>query len=205
MVVSWATDLHGPRIHTDLHGSCSGTWNPEPGTRNPEPGTRNLAEPREPCATEPGGTRWNLEEPRGTLVKAARRDAAGGADAAGGVLRRSVVLQPGDGRAVRADVGVRGTHRTGRSAGPVLRARAPRRESHHHARGVGTRQRVLQRLPSSGHEALHRGRGDVRRQHPVPVSRVDVRSRGTSRGRAAHGRGPALPEGRLPAAPRPLR
>ena len=37
---------------------------------------------------------------------------------------------------------------------------------------------------------------NVRRQHPVPVSRVDLRSRRTADRRAAHGRSAALPQGR---------
>ena len=47
--------------------------------------------------------------------------------------------------------------------------------------------------------------GQVRRQHPVPVSRVDLRPRRPADRRAAHGRSAALPQGGLPAAPRPRR
>ena len=66
-------------------------------------------------------------------------------------------------------------------------------------------ERVLQRLPPSRHAAVHRSRGDVRRQHPVSLSRVDLRPRRTAGRRAAHGRSAALPQGGLPAAPRPRR
>ena len=45
-------------------------------------------------------------------------------------------------------------------------------------------------------------RRDFAGQHPMPVSRVDLRPRRPPDRRAAHGRGPALPQGRLPAAPR---
>ena len=67
----------------------------------------------------------------------------------------------------------------------------------------GPRAGLLQRLPPSRHEAVHRGRGTLRRQHPVPVSRLDVRPRRTAGRRAAHGRGPALPQGGLSAPSRP--
>ena len=57
-------------------------------------------------------------------------------------------------------------------------------------------QRLLQRLPPSRHAALHRAGRAVRRQHPVPVSRLDLRPRRPADRRAAHGRSAALPEGR---------
>ena len=83
---------------------------------------------------------------------------------------------------------------------PVLRPRAARREHRRHAR-PGRGQRVLQRLPAPRHAAVHRGARHVSRQHPVPVSRLDLRPRRPPDRRAAHGRSAALPQGRLPAAP----
>ena len=100
---------------------------------------------------------------------------------------------------------LRRPHRAGRDAGPVLRPRAARREHHRHAQRRRRGARVLQRLPPSRHAALHRGDRTVRRQHPVPVSRVDLRPRRTADRRAAHGRSAALPQGGLPAASRRTR
>ena len=67
-------------------------------------------------------------------------------------------------------------------------------------RGPGSHQRLLQRLPASRHAALHGDARHLPRQHPVSVSRLDLRPRRMPDWRAAHGRSAALPQGRLPAA-----
>ena len=189
MVVSWAADC------TDRITRIQ---------KNPEPRTWNLAEPREPCRTEPCGTRGTLRNPAEPLPETPRRHAAGRGRCRPSITstRRTSAARwrrcsAGCGSAPGAPS--RSIGRAGSSC-----ASSSAKASSSPAR-VRTRQRVLQRVPSSRHEALHRGRGHVRRQHPVSLSRLDVRPRRTPRGRAAHGRGPALPEGRLPAAPRPLR
>ena len=91
------------------------------------------------------------------------------------------------------------------SAGPVRAARCRRRQHHRHSRRHRQDSRLPQRLPSSRHAALHGAVGPVRGQHPVSVSRLDLRSRWPPGRRAAHGRSPAFPQGRLPAPCRPRR
>ena len=65
-------------------------------------------------------------------------------------------------------------------------------------RGAG----VLQRLPPSRDTPLCRDDGALRRRHPVPVSRLDLRARRPPGRCAAHGRRAALRQGGLPAASR---
>ncbi len=79
------------------------------------------------------------------------------------------------------------------------------RQHHHHAidrPDTCTRSTTSAAIAARGSAPSRR---DVRRQHPVPVSRLDLRPRRPADRRAAHGRSAALPQGRLPAAPRPRR
>ena len=99
-----------------------------------------------------------------------------------------------------------GRRRTGRTSRAVLPPRGAGREHHRHARAWTARCR---RSTTSAGTAARRlcveAAGHVRRHHPVPVSRLDVRSGRPPGRRAAHGRSAAFPQGGLSAAPRPRR
>ena len=100
----------------------------------------------------------------------------------------------------RAHVDLRRPGRGNRAARSVRAPRGGGRQHHRHASGGRPRARVPQRVPASRHASVHRGIRPVSGQHPVPVSRLDLRARRTAGRRAAHGRGAALPQGGLPAA-----
>ncbi len=94
-------------------------------------------------------------------------------------------------RRVRADVAGGGPRGSARSCRRVHSPRRRRRERADRARRGRLDSRAPQRLPPSRHASLCRGTRHLPGQHPVPVSRVDLRSRRPAAGRAADGRGRA--------------
>ena len=62
---------------------------------------------------------------------------------------------------------------------------------------------LSQRLPASRHALCARGTGTLPRQHPVSVSRVDLRTRRPAARRAADGRGRRVRSSRYRSAPSP--
>ncbi len=113
--------------------------------------------------------------------------------AAGARVRRCAVVRAGNGSRVRADVARGGPRRLSLTrAGAFHTPRRRRRQRADRARRRRIDPRVSQRLPPSRHAAVHRKRRHVSRQHPVSVSRVDLRARRPAAGRAADGRGRGL-------------
>ena len=111
-----------------------------------------------------------------------------------------------DGARVRADVAGRRAGAGARPAGRVHPARRRRRERADRARAATDRSRAFHNV------CRHRGtrlcteeHGTLPGQHPVPVSRVDLRARRPPDGRAADGRGRRLRSIGVSAAPRRLR
>ena len=133
-------------------------------------------------------------ESYGRHRQATRRDARGGADAAGAVLRRSQLLPIARWSGCSRGCGSAraGPSRSSRPAGsscascsarPIIITSSPRgsvNAFYNVCRHRGTRLCT--------EDARH-----VRRQHPVPVPRLDLRPRRPADRRAAHGRSAALP------------
>ena len=85
---------------------------------------------------------------------------------------------------------------------PPRRVRAPRRRQRQHPRGRRRRRASAPFTTSAGiagRGSARRRTGILSRQHPVSVSRLDLRPRRASDRRAADGRGRGIPQGRLPA------
>ena len=138
--------------------------------------------------------------------QAARRHAGGASHAAGAVLRRSRRSSSARWRRCSRAMWIcAGRAEQVARPGQFFVREVARREHHHHAQ---RRRHACTRSTTSAGTAARScapSRRDIRRQHPVPVSRLDLRPRRTPDRRAAHGRGAALPQGGLPAAPRPRR
>ena len=139
--------------------------------------------------------------PRTVVVKPRDVMPAGRAHAAGALLHRPRATSSARWTALRDDVDLRRARSEEVERPGQFFVRELLGDSIIVTRNAGGRgPRVPQRLPPSRHAALHRDDGHVRRQHPVPVSRVDLRPRRPADRRAAHGRSAALPQGGLPAA-----
>ena len=129
-----------------------------------------------------------------------RMTTSGEDDAAGVVLHRRRAVRARAGAVLRRHVGVRSRASEDVAAPGDYVLRDVAGESVIVTRDEkGGAPGVLQRVPAPRHAALHRAQGQVRRAHPVSVSRVDLRPRRPARRGAAHGRHAGLPHARTSA------
>ena len=133
--------------------------------------------------------------------QAARRHAGRRAHAAGALLHRSVALRSASSTACSGRCGSMRADRRRRSTPGQYFVRELNGHNIVVTRNAAGEVRAFHNVcRHRGTRLCDRGDGAVRRQHPVPVSRVDLRSRRPADRRAAHGRRAALPQGGLSAA-----